>query len=59
MNTIQNALANDPTKDLIKFLEEESKRQEAHDERFLQIMECMVPPRQTAPLPVQISAPLK
>ena len=39
----------------MKYLEEESNRQKARDERFFQLMERMIPapPLQSAPVPVR------
>ena len=41
LSAINEALENDPTKDLIAFLREESQQQQC-DDRFMTLMECML-----------------
>ena len=57
MNDIREALVNDPTKELVTLLKEESRRQEARDEKFLEIMERMAHPIAPQTLPSQCPAP--
>ena len=45
MPWINKALNADPTKELISFLKEDSKRQQRQDERFLSLMERMLIPQ--------------
>ena len=42
MNDILDALKNDPTKELIQLLREDSERQAKNDQMFLQLMQSMI-----------------
>ena len=52
MNSIHEALSNDPTKDLIDYMKEEAKQQKTRDDAFLKLMERIFPPN-PAPLHFQ------
>ena len=45
---IEEALANDPTKELVEFLREDAKRQEERENRFFSLMENMLMPQRNA-----------
>ena len=42
MNDFRDALKNDPTKELIQLLREDSERQAKNDQMFLQLMQSMI-----------------
>ena len=50
MNSIHEALSNDPTKDLIDYMKEEAKQQKTRDDAFLKLMERIFPPNPATPL---------
>ena len=58
LKSINEALCNDPTRELLEFLKEDSQRQEQRDDRFMNLMERMLTmPMQQQTVPVQPTYP--